>query len=24
VDLVRDETIKPQIKSYIEKDLIYV
>lgn len=24
VDLVRDETIKPQVKSYIEKDLIYV
>jgi predicted nucleotidyltransferase len=24
VDLVRDETIKPQIKSYIEIDLIYV
>lgn len=24
VDLVRDETVKPQVKSYIEKDLIYV
>lgn len=24
VDLVRDEIIKPQIKSYIQKDLIYV
>jgi uncharacterized protein len=24
VDLVRDDTVKPQIKSYIEKDLIYV
>jgi uncharacterized protein len=24
VDLVRDETIKPQIKNYIDKDLIYV
>lgn len=24
VDLVRDETIKPQVKSCIEKDLIYV
>ena len=24
VDLVRDETIKPPVKSYIEKDLIYV
>jgi uncharacterized protein len=24
VDLVRDDTVKPQIKNYIEKDLIYV
>ncbi|MBU0925311.1 nucleotidyltransferase domain-containing protein [bacterium] len=24
VDLVRDDTVKPQVKSYIEKDLIYV
>jgi len=24
VDLVRDEIIKPQIKNYIQKDLIYV
>jgi predicted nucleotidyltransferase len=24
VDLVRDETIKPELKNYIEKDLIYV
>ena len=24
VDLVRDETVKPQVKSYIEKDLIYL
>lgn len=24
VDLVRDETLKPQIKSYIQKDISYV
>ena len=24
VDLVRDETLKPAVKEYIEKDLIYV
>ena len=24
VDLVRDETLKPQLKSYIERDLQYV
>ena len=24
VDLVRDETVKPAIRSYIEKDLLYV
>ena len=24
VDLVRDKTVKPQVKSYIQKDLIYV
>lgn len=24
IDLVRDETLKPQIKSYIQKDISYV
>ena len=24
VDLVRDETVKPAIRSYIDKDLVYV
>ncbi len=24
IDLVRDETLKPQIKSYIQKDITYV
>ncbi len=24
IDLIRDETIKPKMKTYIEKDLIYV
>ncbi|HFU76972.1 MAG TPA: hypothetical protein ENK68_00520 [Epsilonproteobacteria bacterium] len=24
IDLVRDETLKPKIKSYIQKDLTYV
>jgi len=24
VDLVRDETVKPEVKNYIEKDLIYI
>ncbi len=24
VDLVRDETLKPQVKHYIQKDLMYV
>jgi predicted nucleotidyltransferase len=24
IDLIRDETLKPKMKTYIEKDLIYV
>ncbi|MEA2047354.1 MAG: hypothetical protein U9O64_02785 [Campylobacterota bacterium] len=24
IDLVRDETLKPQVKSYIQKDISYV
>ena len=24
IDLVRDETLKPQVKNYIQKDISYV